>query len=240
MPKSKRKPNRGRFLIETLLAITLTAVIAFAFYGAITPQLIKAEDGKIKFDLTSIRTALLMYYDDNGCFPKTIPFCGSPFEKNGVVYIKKIPCQKFNIPYAYENDGSSCSHWFKLLVNLNNRSDKSIKAVGCSNGCGKNCNYNYGVSENITINSNCPASTPIPTTTTNTTTAPSTSTTVQGHNNPNTLYACTPSGYCIRYVYPQLSECPKIYIDDDTCRSECRDRKYRCKNERGKTNAPNN
>lgn len=224
----KRKKIRGTFLIEAVVAMALLGAFAGGLVAYLTPQYNKAADAKVKNDLNEIRNGLDMYYNDFSCYPLALPGCNDEFSVNGNVYVKNMPCNE-KVPYRYETENLSCNRWFKLLGNLKNPKDPSVKAVGCQNGCGLNCDYNYGVSStNKTLSDGCPY---IPTNGPLPSNSPST---IPTPIEPPNFYACSPGGACIQYSYPELSECPKVYIDNDVCFDECEDRINRCKNEKGK------
>ena len=218
---------RGIFLIELLVVLAVMIVLAFATYISVYPQVTKAQDAKTKVNLNSVKIAFADYYDDYSCFPTELPACGTDLRVNNKIYIKKFPCGSNYMPFTYETNNTTCPNWYKITTNLKNTQDQSIDAVHCRKGCGPECQFNYGVSDNIRLNYGCPLIYPTPSIIPSATTVPS-------PTGPVLLFACSPSGKCIRYSYPELSECPKIYVEDINCMNECQDRDNRCKNEKGK------
>lgn len=219
--KSTRKFKRGSLLIEMLISITILAILSTAGYVGISTQIVKAKDAKIKNDLIVIRNAFDQYYDDANCYPKELPQCGEPLKKGSVTYIEKFPCLDDSQPYEYqlvgkpphdnrdqEKESVDCPSWYKILTNLENANDKSIDFAGCRKGCGIECKYNFGISStNMPLNDQCPQ---------------------------YTIYACTPSKNCIKYLYPEISDCPIVFRDDPTCQNKCSIKENDCKNEAGK------
>lgn len=208
-------------LIEVLLVIAILAILGVGTTIGVQSQMIKASDTKIKNDLITIRSAFIQYYDDTGCFPIELPNCGEDFKKNNTLYLKDFPCLKDTTPYAYEiieapgnnREGDKfdplCPQWYKILTNLQNENDKSIDLIGCRRGCGIECNYNFGISStNKAINEFC-----------------------QQYDK----YACTPSGYCQLYADPDISDCPTVFRDDQTCQGKCKIKENRCHDEKGKS-----
>lgn len=224
----RRYNIRGLFLIELLIALAIMSILAFGTYISVYPQVIKAQDAKTKINLNSVKTAFADYYDDHFCFPTELPKCKESLKAGNKTYIKNFPCDSNGNGFAYEIDNYSCPKWYKITTNLKNSKDPSIDAVHCRTGCGPSCQFNYGVSDNINLNYGCPPK-PAPSM------APSGTPPPTESPSPNDLlFACSPSGQCIRYSYPNLSECPKIYVGDTNCMNECRDGVNRCKNEKGK------
>lgn len=177
------------------------------------PLIVKAKDSKTKANLYKIYLALEDYYDSNGSFPKTLPDCDSPLTLNSNIFLNNIPCDPFDDSnYLYESNlNQSNGDWFKLYAKLRNLDDPIIVLTGCLNGCGPECEYNYGIaSSNMNIDK-CH----IP------------------------IYACSPGssggeGRCEEFDNPEISECPKIYTNDPTCKDECSEIENRCKNAAGK------
>ena len=207
-----RTAQKGFTLLELIISLGMLAVFATFVTILVNPQIVKAKDAKIKEDMIQMRNALTTYYDDNKCFPSSLPLCGNVFKKGNNVYMTQVPCNPYGNSYEYETDGSSCSKWFMILANLGNKNDQSIKDVGCTNGCGKLCSYNYGItSSNVSINQGCPQT-------------------------PQNYYACAPNGSCIIFANPAQSLCPKTYLNDPTCLNQCSQKVNRCHDSSGKQN----
>jgi prepilin-type N-terminal cleavage/methylation domain-containing protein len=204
--------KNGFTFLELLIALAIIAILTTTSLILVKPQLDKARDAKIKDDLIQIRNALTQYYDDNKCFPVSIPSCGKPFQTGNTIYMTSVPCSPSGSSYEYETANTTCNNWFKVLANLSNINDPSIKAVGCTNGCGKLCNYNFGItSTNVSLNQGCPQT-------------------------PQNYYACAPNGSCIIYSNPAQSQCPITFLNDPTCQNKCSQKVNKCHDESGKQN----
>lgn len=229
----KNKRGKGIALIELAIILGVLSILTIGSMVAVGPQIRKANDAKRKVDLDKIAKAVEEYNTDTDCYPSALPECGQDFSLNGKTYLSNFPCDPKEVPYGYETSNLTCNTWYKLLANLENASDKSIERTGCQQGCGLNCTYNYGISSpNIAPYDGCfaeisptfvpPTATPTP--------SPSSPTTV-----PN-LYACAPPapGRCALYADPDISQCPKVWVNDPTCNDECTIRENACHDERGK------
>lgn len=204
------KKKSGFSLFEILITVSIITLSILLSVIFVPKQIIKAKDSKIKADLHQIYLALEDYYDTYKEFPKVITDCNQPLIKDDHIFLLNIPCDPFNKQnYTYLSN----SNWFKIYANLKNTQDTIISLIGCTNGCGPECQYNYGVaSTNISLDK-CPGPTPI-------------------------IFACSPGGgdigHCEQYDDPVLSQCPKIYPDDEICNNECNTPTNRCKNASGK------
>ena len=118
--------SKGFTLVELLVVVAIIAILAVAAFIAINPitQLYKARDAQRKQDFSQIRSALDAYYNDNNCYPSSIPF-GSEWKVGSVIYMKKVPqdpnatCTNGSCYYYYyQTDGSSCPQWTVLYAKL--------------------------------------------------------------------------------------------------------------------------
>lgn len=221
----KTKQLKGFSLFELLTSIAVLLVLIISSLIFIPKQIVKAKDAKTKTNLQQISTALADYYDSKNNFPATLPDCNQPLTVDGKNYIPNIPCDPFDASsylYIYGSDNSG--KWFKLYAKLRNPQDKNIELAGCTYGCGPNCEYNYGISSSNTLIDRCAGPTPtlVPTSIPTATPTP-------------VRYACSPgANHCDQYDNPVLSECPKVYNYDPTCRNECSIKANRCLNSAGK------
>lgn len=205
---SHRLP-RGFTLIEILISIVLIGILVVTFTISAKQQRTKAHDAERKSDLERIKVALYDYYIDTGCYPQSLPTCGTSLKDGDMLYLDTVPCDPEGSDYAYQpEEGTSCPGNFKILTDLEIDYDTSIDKVGCRGGCGKECNYNYGLSStNIKVYQDCV-----------------------------TEYACTPSGECAAFDDPELSRCPIVFDNDPTCGGGglCNKQTTKCHDERGK------
>lgn len=225
---------KGFTVIEILVALVVLGLIVVFTFLNMPAQVAKAHDAERKGDIDMMGKFIEEYYLDTGCYPISIPFCKNGFNLNNKIYLSNIPCDPTtSFSYVYVSEISSCPRWFQLYGNLENTQDTIIDRLGCRNGCGPECQFNYGISSsNITLNPYCEDlddSEPLPTN--------STPTPTPTPVNPPLQYVCAPGGSCKVFANPELSGCPNIYLDDPTCQGDpCKNKEYRCHDDRGKTN----
>ena len=246
------KRNIGFTLIEVLVVMGLAGIIGTRVVYSITDQYKKARDANRKDDLSFISNVLEDNFNDTACFPGSLLDCDPDHSSEGV--LTDLPCDPSReTSYVYVSDGNECSLTYELYTNLESKGDPAIINVGCGYGCGPECLYNYGVASTNTTLTMCPGPTPTPTVTP-TSTPTSTPTHTPTHtptplpsptNTPTPTvtpmpieYVCAPGGgqvgSCLPFDYPNLSECPIIFLGDPTCRGMCADRENQCKTSRGK------
>lgn len=152
---NKKLSFKGFTLVELLMVIVMLALIVSMLIIAINPsvQFQKAHDTQRKNDLTEIKKALELYYEDNGSYPtgdisnnytiENITW-GDPWS----TYMAKLPAdQDSSQRYVYYSDGQI----FRLYAHLERgANDPQVCNSGlvCSNvpiniecGSGKVCNY---------------------------------------------------------------------------------------------------
>jgi len=203
---AKKRINRGISLLETLIAISLLAILTTYFWIDVPSLRGRVYDAVRKSDLEKIKVALEDYYARVDSYPSALPSCGQPFSYSNSETTSPIPCDPVTkLPYPYQVLSTGQS--YRLYTTLFNKQDYSITKVGCQGGCGSQCQYNYGVSSPGTTLEKC-------------------------------SYVCAPgggkSGSCEQYHDPDRSQCPKLYLADPTCASECSKPQNRCKNASGK------
>ena len=156
--KTKHSPNaleKGFTLIEALVVVMILGILLVGLIMTFNPagQFDKAKDAQREHDLEQIQRALDSYYNDTGCYPRSISF-GVKWALNGQVFMEKIPqdpdCSKNgNYCYIYEVDASStCPQWNVLYATLHaGFVPVSACALAKRSGClpsGFNTNgYNY-------------------------------------------------------------------------------------------------
>lgn len=199
--------KRGFTLIEVLVAIAIVSTITASSYIYIPLLFDRAYDARRKDDLHKLKTSLDIYFDFAGQYPEELPGCGKPLMYKTQNILNSVPCDPtLKTPYYYQILKGDLQS-FRIYTNLSNKKDFSISDVGCLGGCGPECFYNYGVSSvNVSL-IRC-------------------------------SYVCAPgggnTGACEQFDDPELSECPKLYFGDSTCKAECKTPKNRCKDSSGK------
>jgi len=140
----------GFTLVEMLVVVALLSILSTASVVGYKAQLDKTHDTRKKSDFSKIRVALEDYYNDNNCYPNSLPECNQPLDQ----YLSQTPCDPANRPYEYITDESGCSQSYYLFTTLKNSSDPQIADAGCAGGCSPEVGttYNYGVSsDNVSI-----------------------------------------------------------------------------------------
>lgn len=237
-------------LLEILIVITLLGSFTFGAVMGITRQFAKMKDVQRKMHLKMLHKALNEYYDETSCFPHELPLCDEPFTVGNVKLINNTPCDpETRSGYAYVTEGDECNTFFRLYTTLDNHDDRDITYVGCENGCGTLCDYNYGLSS---VNRGLEQCEPvIPTQPAQPSITPTTAVTptptplllpsvtpTPGVSGELGEYVCAPGygndGHCTLFEFPDMSDCPRIYVDDPVCNNECMVKENHCKNSKGK------
>lgn len=151
MSQSKIQKNLGFTLIELLVVISIIGFLASLAMVSINSARVKARDSRRKADLTQIRKALDLYFDQYGYYPPSAS-CG--YDCNGYSYstsggnwiaglqefLPKIPVDPLNnaaapwgagnYSYAYGNVGKDTyPAQYDLTAQLENTSDPDRCAV---------------------------------------------------------------------------------------------------------------
>ncbi len=134
----------GFTLIELVVVFALMSILLALTISLINPihQLNKAKDSRKQSDLSQIRAALDLYYDDNKCYPANLSFGLEWKSTQGTIYMKKIPSSPDNAtPYKYVSESSlSCAQWYTIfakfsvaaqLGNVKNRLCPLVNLASC-------------------------------------------------------------------------------------------------------------
>lgn len=130
-PKSKLPySSYGFTLIEVLVAATILATLAGGVLLTLNPiaQINKSQDAQRMSDLQALKTALDLYYNDNGCYPTVIPF-GEPWVVRSTVYMQETPqdpraSDTDGISYRYRTDSDNpCPQWNVVFAELSRNSE---------------------------------------------------------------------------------------------------------------------
>lgn len=126
----------GFTLIELLIVIVIIGILSTLVIANFVGVRARARDAQRKTDLSQIRTALQLYYSDEGQYPSwttaTSPDCGEEFGGDtGVTYIKEMPCDPKTPTQKYTYNplpNSSCGvtvpcSGYQLIACLENTSD---------------------------------------------------------------------------------------------------------------------
>lgn len=209
MARKKKLSVQGFTLVEIITVLVVIAGLLIFSYLSIPKLFMRSRDAERKTDLDNLGKGLEEYYASTGCYPAELPACGEPLRAITIDYLDSTPCDpKLKTGYIYVAEGETCNSSYEVYTNLEITEDPSIFRIRCDEGCGPECQYNYGISSN-----NKPLNTCKP---------------------PPEQYACTPSGDCIAFEDPGVSQCPVTFPDDPTCQGKCKDRLYKCHDDRGK------
>jgi general secretion pathway protein G len=125
------KRNKGFTLIELLVVLFIIAVLSGLLFPNFLSARQRARDSKRKGDLTEIRNALRLYYNDNQSYPATMP---ANFGENWDPYMQQIPADPLDTGdyvYSYTQVDSDS---FYLEATLENEGDSDItdSALRCN------------------------------------------------------------------------------------------------------------
>lgn len=125
----------GFTLIELILVIMMIGVLITVIVLVIKPvvQINKAKDLKRQHDLSQIKSSLDAYYNDNGCYPTSLPFGAAWKSANGkTTYMAKVPQDPdyisgstSNLGYVYQTDNTTCPQWNVLYAGLRGQANSS-------------------------------------------------------------------------------------------------------------------
>lgn len=162
------RTSAGFTLIELLIVMVIIAILAGYGLNSFNSSQIKARDAQRKADLTSIVSALEIFYNDKGYYPSgtsMIQGCGSSesactwggsFEgTNNTLYMAELPKDPSGgQTYYYLSDGTE----FRVFARLENLKDPSVPHSGdtpqsysgtvCS-ATGARCNFGVASSNAV-------------------------------------------------------------------------------------------
>lgn len=122
MNKKRACPERSRrgfTLIELLVVISIIGVLTTLILANLSDARSRARDAVKKSELTQLKTALRLYYNDNQKYPINQATIGtSTFTSGTTIYMKKLPAE---FTYTQIDDDS-----FTLSVPLENASDADL------------------------------------------------------------------------------------------------------------------
>lgn len=117
--------KKGFTLIELIVVIAIIGVLSTLVINNLNDARVRARDAKRKEELSSLKTALRMYYNDHQAYPDNL-------ENFSADYIKVVP--EYD-SYAPDED----SDGFTLQVTLENLSDPDLttsqtRCLGAADG----------------------------------------------------------------------------------------------------------
>lgn len=151
--KQNRQRQKGFTLLELLVVMVILGLLAAIGLGSFMSSQRKGRDARRKADLTAIKSALELYYNDFDSYPlsdasQNIVGCDGGacdwndlWERNGTIYMVQIPEDPAGGTYAYDSDGTS----YILYARLENEYDSDIAQCGAGGAgyydtVGFNCN----------------------------------------------------------------------------------------------------
>ncbi len=155
--------GKGLTLVEILLVVGILAMMVGVMTGSLNPLALinRGKDARRKKDITRIKVAMEGYWADKGCFPtgslltdlNSVANCGSRVVFDP--WLDNWPCDPNGESYYVFTEEIGCPSWFKVIVDLENRSDRDIPEWWYENdpdsyfigdGSLSNTDANFGVS----------------------------------------------------------------------------------------------
>jgi len=123
-------------LTELLIVVSIIIILGVLVIAFLRTQLFKGNDARRKADIKRIGIAVEEYEKDKDCYPATVTCTTNTSLRP---YLETIPCDPVSkLPYAYVNDGTTCSKWYRIYADLDNEKD-----VDYQTGIGPGGVYNY-------------------------------------------------------------------------------------------------
>lgn len=148
-----RKLAQGFTLIEMLVVISIIGILAVLISANLNSARSRARDTERKSDIKNIETALRLYYNDYGSYPKggassnyLIDGCGasgvascswgSEWNVGNVVYMQTLPADPLSPNQVYRYQQGATSDNFTLQACMENGSDSQGMPSGglCASG----------------------------------------------------------------------------------------------------------
>ena len=132
--------KKGFTLVELLVVITIIAILSVAAYVAVGGQTMKAKNSRRIQDISTIQSALEIYYVEKGSYPDavSVPSVHANFKtydtsQLGAKYISKQPLDPWStdtasIPYAYNVNGTKKQ--YQLAATLEDETANKAYVVG--------------------------------------------------------------------------------------------------------------
>lgn len=95
--------KRGFTLIELLVVIAIIGLLATIVLVSLNNARNKANNTKVKADMSQMMLAVEMYYSDNNAYPTTVQGLAAL----STTYIQVIPTHPGTPSYSYTSDGST-------------------------------------------------------------------------------------------------------------------------------------
>ena len=116
---------RGFTLIELLIVIAIIGILASALFANFSSVRERGRDSRRKQDLSQIKNALRMYYNDHQSFPETFSF-KVPFSDGDTMYMQDVPQDPLYDARAYVYLFED-SDTYRLSAELENPADASAQ-----------------------------------------------------------------------------------------------------------------
>jgi len=152
----KKETEFGFTLLELLVVVVILGILASVGLGQFYTAQKRGRDAQRKENLSSLKKALEMYYNDYGQYPlesdglikvgESVLDWGDEFSDGKTIYMKQLPKDPANgLKYFYESDDSGS--YFKLYSFLEHGEDQDIGGSYNSTDCDaseettRECNY---------------------------------------------------------------------------------------------------
>lgn len=134
------KENRGFTLIELLVVIAIIGILTAVVIASLNTARVKAQDSQRLSDLKQIQTALEMYYNDYGYYPKRmthtetdsgcgghVSWCGDTnslkYDLSPYLNLPNKTSSGFDKLFYYESNSNDNNQTYGLMVDLKSESN---------------------------------------------------------------------------------------------------------------------